>query len=261
MTGVQTCALPIWRLTAISGSATKNLLAGTESGYLLEISPDGKLLQSWIPAAKLSPTPRAIHRILPHGKDAVYLATFSNGLLEVNLHTHEAKSVAGTAATELATNDIAEDLLQVSPNKLWVGTFRGLFLLDVGTNHSSLISLTPGTREPVIQGLYEDERKNLWVATYSGLWRIKLDNDGNPISQPENIPQFRRMQMLAIEPGIRGNLWLASINSLIRYNPDTGETLTFGRDQGSPISEYYSYGHIRTTDGRQIGRASCRETV
>jgi signal transduction histidine kinase/ActR/RegA family two-component response regulator len=237
-------------VTAIADSGSQSLLAGTEHGYLLEVSRSGNLLHSWTPAAKLTPSSRAIHRILPRGKDVVYLATFSNGLLKANLSSQETKLIAGTSATELAAKDIVEDLLQVSPNKLWVGTFRGLFLLDLGTDRSTLIPLAPGTREPVIQGLYEDAQRYLWVATYGGLWRLKLDGDGNPISKPESIPQFSRMQMVAIEPDTQGNLWLASINSLIRYNPVSGETLTFGRDQGSPISEYYSYGHVRTSDGR-----------
>ncbi len=236
-------------VTSIAGSTAHGIYVGTEFGYFLEVSPGGKILRSSVPAAALGLRPRAIHSIELDGNGQAYLATFSNGLLKTDLGSLKAKAFVGNGATSLARNDIVEALQWASPSKLWVGTFRGLFLLDTSSGRSSLLPLSPGTREPVIQGVYEDARRNLWVATLGGLWRVKLAADGTPLSGPEQIPQFSRVQVLSIEPDDRDDLWLASSNSLIHYSEDTGDTLTFGRNQGSPMSEYYSYGHTRTSNG------------
>ncbi len=235
--------------TAIAVTDEQVLLVGTGFGYLLSIDARGRITHTWRPGIDMGLKSRTIRRILPVNGREVYLATFSTGLLDLDLETSKTKRIGGSSSVELAPEDIVEDLLPTASGKLWVATFRGLFEIDTNTNHSNLVPMIPGNIEPVVQGLYEDGKRNLWITTYEGLWRLKLDDAGNPVAHPEAIPQFRHLQMLAIEPGSQGELWLASVNSLIRFNPTTGETLTFGRDQGSPMSEYYSYGHTRTSDG------------
>ena len=234
---------------AIAGSASHDLLVGTEFGYLLNVSLTGHILHTWQPAAKLRIASRPIHRIVATNEHEVYLATFYNGLLDFDLATSKTTQITGHGPSELASDDIVEDLLLVAQGKLWAGTFRGLFQVDTATGHSALVPMLPGNTEPVVQGLYEDAQRNLWVATYDGLWRLRLDADGNAVTRPEHITQFRHTELVAIEPDTQGRLWLASISSLIRFDPSSGETLTYGRDQGSPMSEYLSYGHTHTSNG------------
>lgn len=235
---------------SIAGTDARSFLVGTESGDLLEVNAEGAIVHDWRPRTQSEPRPRPIRQILPIDNHHVYLGEFGGGLVDFDLANGEAQQLSGNTPTELAPGDIVEALLQVTPRKLWIATFRGVFQLDTVTRRSSLIPLLPGGTEPVIQGMYEDPARNLWIASYDGLWRVKLDADGDPTTQPEAIPQFRRMEMVSIEPDNSGHLWVASINTLMRYDPNTGDILSFGRDQGSPISEYYSYGHIRTSDGR-----------
>lgn len=237
------------RVTAIAEMDTGNLLAGTEFGYLLAINSDGRILETWRPNVNLGLRPRPIHRILPQGNRSIYLATFGNGMLNFSPQTAKATQIIGETPTEITSSELVEDLLQVTPNTIWAATFRGIFEVDARSGRSSLVPLTPGNTEPVIQGLYEDGHGILWVATLGGLWSLKLDADGHPIAPSEEIPQLRGTPLLAIEPDGKGHLWLANVNSLIRFDPASGDVLTFGRDQGSPMSEYYSYGHAHTSNG------------
>jgi len=233
-------------ITRGSGS---NILVSSELGYLFLASSEGKLLKQWRPGHELDLRQRAVDRIVLHGDRQVYLATFGNGLLDFDMRDDKTRQITGTSPSELSSNDIVEDILQVTPGKLWAGTFRGLFHVDEVTGKSVQVLMTPGDIEPAVQGLYEDAQRTLWVGTYDGLWRLKLDAAGNPLSQPEPVPQLKRIQVLAIEQDAQGYLWLASVNSLLCYDPRTGSVLSFGRDQGSPISEYYSYGHAHTSNG------------
>ena len=236
-------------VTAISEASDGTLLLASATTNMFSVSPQGHILHAWRPTSDTAPRLRTINRIVQKNGREVYLATFGTGLMDFNLLTGKARQITGNTASELSQTDLVEDLLRVSPGELWAGTFRGVFLVDEETGHSSLVPMTPGNIEPVVQSLYEDKQHTLWIGTYDGLWRIQLDASGKPISRPEAIPQLRRTQILSIEQDSQGSLWLATVNSLIRFNPSNSNTLSFGRDQGSPISEYYSYGHTHTSNG------------
>ncbi|HEX4299420.1 MAG TPA: two-component regulator propeller domain-containing protein [Gammaproteobacteria bacterium] len=234
-------------ITALS-VAKDDLYIGSEWGYLLRRGPTGSA-QTLMHYA-IGTKGREIHHIIPIGDHKLYMGTFGNGLVIYDTASGKTTHVEGDTPTELHTNDIVEDLLPTGGNTLWVGTFRGLFKVDTDDNKASLVPMTPGNIEPVVQGLYLDKHHNLWIATYDGLWSIALDARGDAVSKPTAIPEFSHMQVLSIEQDDGGNLWMATINSLIRFNPASGEMLRFGRDQGSPIAEYFSYGHAHASDGR-----------
>jgi signal transduction histidine kinase/ligand-binding sensor domain-containing protein/CheY-like chemotaxis protein len=233
---------------AIAETADGRILVSTQTGYLVLVDANGRILQNWLPNVNLVEQHAANRLLVTAGQD-VYLATFGNGLQVFNLRSERTRRIAGALRTQLSGTDIVEDLWQASPKTIWAGTFRGLFRVDTDTGVSELLPMTPGNTEPVVQGLYEDEHHTLWVATYNGLWRIRLDPDGHPLSQPESIPALSHTQVLAIEQDDAGRLWLATANSLLRFDPQDDEILVFGRDQGSPVPDYYSYGHTLTSNG------------
>jgi signal transduction histidine kinase/CheY-like chemotaxis protein len=234
---------------ALAEDNSGRLLVSTSSGDLLQVSPAGKVVRSWHPGSARDQRIQIINRIVTGDDSKVYLGTFGTGLISFDLDTGKVRFVDGLGPTELANNDIVEDVLKTGPHHLWAGTFRGVFQVDTTTGRSFLTPLLPGTAEPVIQSLYEDKQRNLWIGTYDGLWRVKLDASGASISAAESVGPFSQTQILAIEQDDQGRLWLATVDSLVRFDPKTDETLTFGKDQGSPISEYYSYGHTHTSDG------------
>jgi signal transduction histidine kinase/CheY-like chemotaxis protein len=225
------------------------LIMSTASGDLLTVNPQGHILRSWHPGRDLGQPLRQINRILLKDAHEVYLGTFGTGLLDFDLASGKTHRINGATPSELMPTDLVEDVLKVSPAKFWAGTFRGVFLVDMSTGLSALVPMTPGNIEPVVQSLYEDGQRTLWIGTYDGLWRIKLDAEGNPISSAEAVPELRKTQVLSIEQDHLGRLWLATVNSMIRFDPTMKTMLTFGRDQGSPMSEYFSYGHTHTSNG------------
>ena len=234
---------------SICGTAGKNVLIGTGFGRLLETNSTGGIIRNWLPGTDIGSRSRQIHQILPLNHHEIYLATFYTGLLDFDPETSKTLQIAGDSPKELNPGDIVETLLRTSPSKVWAGTFRGLFQVDTESRRSALLPMMPGNLEPAVEGLYEDPQHTLWIASYEGLWKLKLDDNGDAISKPEVVPTFHGTQILAIEPDTHGRLWLATVNSLIRFDPRDGETLTYGRNQGSPISEYFSYGHTQTPDG------------
>lgn len=237
-------------IRAITAENDQDLIVGTAHDFLLRINSKGKILKIWRPDIHSDIKNPIISDIKVLHGGGIYLATFGHGLLDFNPQMDRTEQISGKTPQELSSTDVVETLLEASSKKIWAGTFRGLFEVDTTTKRSVLIPVLLGDTEPVVQGLYEDAKRTLWIATYDGLWHLQLDADGNPKSRPQVAPQFDHTQLLSIQPDIEGNLWLAGVNKLIRFNPSTGAVLYFGREQGSPMNEYYSYGHIRTSDGR-----------
>ncbi|HEV2110144.1 MAG TPA: ATP-binding protein [Gammaproteobacteria bacterium] len=227
------------------------LLVGTNHSYLLEMDQHGRLRKQWYIGEALGSLNVSIRGILATGEDAIYLATFGGGLLKFNPNTAKTQSIAGTSSAGLLKNDIVETLLPIAPERLLAGTFRGLFEINQQNDTSSLISLWKSSAEPVIQALYRDPNGYVWVGTYEGLWRLKFDQFGKLVDKQyfAHASNANNTEVLSIEPDGQGALWLASDNSLVRFNPKTGDSLVLGRDQGMPLLEYYSYTHLRTSNG------------
>ena len=236
-------------VNALAMTPDHDLLMATASGDLLMVDSRGRILKSWLPGSDLKTPLHVTRRILIERGHKAYLGTFGGGLMIFDLTSGKSRKLIGNSASELVASDRVEDLLQVGPDTVWAGTFRGLFMINTSTEQSTLIPMTPGNIEPVVQSLYEDRQHVLWIGTYSGLWKIPLDAEGHPTGRPEQVPELSATQVLSVEQDGDGIFWLATVNSLIRFDPRTGAILTFGRDQGSSMSEYYSYGHTQTSNG------------
>jgi len=237
--------------TSLQLGIDEHVLIGTNHNYLLNVDKHGHLQNTWHIGEGLGLSPVPIRGILQTPADTFYLATFGNGLLEYNSGTGETKRIYEDNATGLLKSDEVETILQLSSQKLLAGTFRGLFEVDLRSGGSSRVSLWKNAAEPVIQALYRDPKGNVWVGTYEGLWKLEFNEDG-AVTAGKSYPQISNStnaQVLAIEPDNHGNLWLASNNTLMRFNPDSGRLLTLGRDQGMPALEYYSYTHSKTPTG------------
>lgn len=237
--------------TSLQRRDNGELLVGTNHNYVLDIGSNGQLISPWRVGKEFDMPPVAIRGITQVSKDDFYLATFGAGLLEYRSNSGSTTQIYGDSPSALSQKDEVETLLQLSAHKMLAGTFRGLYEVSLDDKSSQLISLWKNATEPVIQGLYRDSHGDVWVGTYEGLWRLRFDADGRLLEE-KNYPQISgstNAQVLAIEPDRHGNLWLASNNTIMRFNPDNGNLLTLGREQGMPSLEYYSYDHSVTTDG------------
>ena len=238
--------------TALSVNDKDQILIGTKFDWVLVIDGEGHLKDKWQTLTNLSATNASIRGVYQADADRYLIATFGNGLVEYTPSTHTAVRIAGDSTSDLMSNDQVETLLPLSPTQVLAGTFRGLFEVDLADRSSKLISLSHDpTGEPVIQALYRDTVGRIWVGTYEGLWRVGFDAKGI-LSDKQYYPQAvtsTSAAILAIAGGRQGNLWLASSNSLLRFDPATGKTLGLSRDQGLPSLEFYSYTHLRASNG------------
>ncbi len=68
-------------------------------------------------------------------------------------------------------------ILQTSDDKIWVGTPRGLHVLDKDRINYVKLMDNPSDEQEYVLNLFEDTNQNLWVGTYGGLFLIENSNE------------------------------------------------------------------------------------
>lgn len=99
----------------------------------------------------------------------LWLATKDGGVVKINPRSHQTQ-IFNSSNSCLTTNNI-RDFAQDS-NKLFVGTFEGLYLLNIKSNSISPVSDRNQEKGQLshfsVYSLWADNNKGLWVGTYSG---------------------------------------------------------------------------------------------
>lgn len=86
-------------------------------------------------------------------------------------------------------------IAEAPDGNIWVGTIRGLNLMDRRTGHFRLFSLPADAEDPMaypnILQLHLDAGNRLWITTQKGLYRMEADDTTSTciIKQPDVIPQ------------------------------------------------------------------------
>ena len=249
---LETDAKKYGAISALSAGREGVIYAGSERGYILVVDRQGHILHAWQPGTDIGLLGRAIVSIIPGDKDTLYLGTLGNGLLLYDTARSTTDRIAAVSAFALRSDDQIADMVRFSPEMLWVATDRGLFQVDIKHKSSVLVRVTHDANEPEIVNLYLGKHGQLFVGTTKGLWKLRLDNTGHVqgIDRYEQSEVLQHDTISEIEPDQDGNLWMSGDDTLISLNPATGKTTLIGRDQGLPITGFYSRAHSHTRDSR-----------
>ncbi|MBA5640306.1 diguanylate cyclase [Duganella sp. LX20W] len=179
----------------------------------------------------------------------LWVASYTDGISLANLSSAGlARYVPLPPAGESANaSDAMLSMARAPGGRLWLGSDTGLSLYDPGSNRVLRnYRAQPGKRgtlsQDIIYSLYQDQRNDghgpLWLGTSDGLNRLdrpdgpfRVIHFGNPASDYIN----------AIAPGAGGVLWLATGNSLIRYDPASDARRVYRHDPQDA--------HSRSVDG------------
>lgn len=156
------------------------------------------------------------------GKDNIIWVGTRNGINKINKHDMTIEKY--TTKDGLVDNNI-KGLFIDSYNRLWVGTPKGLSLLDINTNKIVDITHTlikVGIADPYIQEIYEDKDGIFWIGGYTIGGLIKF----NPLK--ETIKIYNRYEndgeeyiinsIREIVEDHNSNLWIGTNNGLLCFN-------------------------------------------
>jgi len=166
-----------------------------------------------------------VSRLLEDADGSIWVASFETGLARIERDGRVLQRYSHRPGVEdsLAGNDVRA-LLRDTTGNLWVGTDDGLALLPPGSrrfiNYRRDGGDAESLRDSFIMSLYQDESGLVWIGTRAGgvsRWNPRSWQMGGL------RPAWLRDQAVfafADAPG--GDVWVASLGGLFRYNPRTG---------------------------------------
>ncbi|KAB1070902.1 GHKL domain-containing protein [Tamlana haliotis] len=213
------------RIRSIFRSKNNVLWIGTQNGglYQYDEKKDRFILANDYANSLEARTTRHLASIYEPEEGKLLLGTAGTGFISYNTLTGTFKHLyPKDAPNSILLSLNVKCVLKASDSEIWVGSNRGLLLLNINTlkfkqwkYEEGCENCLPGNK---IRSLFKDQNNNLWIGTRSGLALF------NPITEsftnfdindglPSNI-------IFGILPGSDDHIWLTTPNGLSRVNPN-----------------------------------------
>ncbi|MGC9375582.1 MAG: hybrid sensor histidine kinase/response regulator transcription factor, partial [Bacteroidales bacterium] len=102
-----------------------------------------------------------------------------------------------------------------------------------------------------LNDFYEDTKGYYWLATQSqGL--VRMSKNGRDFDKWTTEQGLPTNTLLRIETSDDKYLWISTIDGLLRFEMETGNTLVFNHQHGLPGNEFIARSSVKTDDGRLI---------
>ncbi|MDO6759929.1 two-component regulator propeller domain-containing protein [Tamlana sp. 2_MG-2023] len=189
----------------------------------------------------------------------LWLGTNEGGLLRYNYHEDTLRRFLVSNTPSLINNLIRSICLD-SKNRMWIGTAKGLLLLNAKEQHEihpkfKLYQNTPGERNSLsynyVLSIVETSAREIWIATLGGgvnkyteetdsFSRITTEN-GLPNNNIKGIVEDQEKQ-----------LWFSSNKGLSCLNPATGQIFNFGVSDGLQDDEFRELSLVKRKTGELL---------
>lgn len=171
------------------------------------------------------------------GNGEVWIGTYEGGLDVYQPSTKTFRHYKPDHADPKALNsNRVVCLLHDSKNRLWIGTrAQGIFIYNEKEDNFSPFS-DQGNHHDLrsLRYLFEDSKKNIWVATNSGTYIVDpVSNKIRKFTVSDNSSKFDDINL--IQEDSRGVIWLGSYDAgLIRYDPVKSKIRYYTMKNGLP---------------------------
>ncbi|TKG93953.1 helix-turn-helix domain-containing protein [Puteibacter caeruleilacunae] len=159
-----------------------------------------------------------------HHPQSGYWVSVGEQLINGN---YQSGRMVPTGQRNIRTGSVIRSYIDTE-NRLWFGSFLGLFMLDPQTNYGKAHFC--GENQPIIKddnvgAIMNDSEGNLWFGSRNGLYRIDREDLKQPYNENVKIHGYFRDNGLTnnyitgILPEKDGRLWISSWNGILSYNP------------------------------------------
>lgn len=148
-----------------------------------------------------------------------------------------------TAIHQIPRNMSYTTLLEDTDGYIWLGTWRdGLYCYHpdkVGFKHFNHIptdyNSLPNNK---INCIYQDSKKQIWIATEGGLAKINRSNAGSKYTIQNINIELPSKIVLAILEDKQQKLWISTSRGLVRYDPTSNSQRIFNMESGLPSIQF-----------------------
>lgn len=158
-------------------------------------------------------------------------ATYEKGIFRLEYKTHDnfkfVKYVKSPTEPNSLLDNVANCIRVDSKKNLWVGTQKGLSMLNFNGRHYTNGIFKNYQRDEkaaktlsnnAVNDILINDNGTVWVGTRNGLNR--LNSDGTFDSWMQN-PQFPNTLIYSIQDDLMGNLWMGTNDGIVKFEPNT----------------------------------------
>lgn len=130
----------------------------------------------------------------------------------------------------------ASDFLETRNGTIWIATRNGLARLDKNAEQTKTIftSVTlKNSQSNIVNVLFEDKNGSVFAGTDGGLYKIKDDDDFEPVSLDAFPTNAGSLAVTSIIEDRGGTIWIGTENGLLKLLPD-GKSEYFAKADGLP---------------------------
>jgi signal transduction histidine kinase/ligand-binding sensor domain-containing protein/AraC-like DNA-binding protein len=206
-----------------------NLWIGTENGLnILDVITDHFITLINNPSDTNSISGNNITEIVCDKNGIIWVGTYGQGLNKIKRIGNKEFKVArfknNPGSSGSLSNDIVNTLYLDKEDNLWIGTNKGLNVLDKETNRFKSYLHNQNPKNSIshnsILSICEDSFGYLWTGTWYGL--NKINKNTGRITQyyfdKNNPSSISNSVIKAIKEDVQGNLIIGTLNGLNKYN-------------------------------------------
>lgn len=173
------------------------------------------------------------------GADGLWIATEGSGLYFLGKEGSYKHYQHGSDDSQSLSSNYIRTIQFDAENKLWIGTFNGLNILDVDSGHLESYHSSDVNRYSLnqnsVRSLYNDAQGGMWIGTYFGgiNYYHPLQNQFNRLSHIPNSNTLSDHVVSSIVEDEDGLIWIGTNdNGLNKYNPKTEQFSYFTKRAG-----------------------------
>jgi len=218
-------------IKSIAFTNNGNVLLGTHNAGLNVLDPRTKKVTVYknIAGNPSTISDNMVYALLKDHAGRIWVGTRSGGLNLFDDINKEFKTIKLDRQGKSFTSNEITYLLEDSRHRIWVGTSNGVNIFY--PDNMTIEQLSPALlSSEIVNFIAEDKEKRIWIGTRDGL--NLFDENNKKFITYEKRSNLPKGNINAILNDDKGDLWITTNTSLIKYNPTSGKRQVFDANDG-----------------------------
>lgn len=163
----------------------------------------------------------SVRSIFMDSQGGMWLGTYFGGLNYYHPLKSRFKNIKSIPNQNSLNDNVVSCITEDRKKNLWIGTNSGgVNYYNTDTNTFSYYNMESGMGSNDVKAVYIDEQQNLvYIGTHAGGLNILNRNSGRIETLNQPNASIADKSIYAILPCNDGQLWLGTLNTLVRFNP------------------------------------------